>query len=98
MLPARQPSDRLDNLTVQGLTYLYPNSPNGIQNFDLELSAGSFTVITGQIGAGKTTLLKALLGVLPIQSGQVCWNGETVSELKDFFVPPRSAYTPQVPR
>ena len=98
VLPARQPSDRLDNLTVQGLTYLYPNSPNGIQNFDLEFSAGSFTVVTGQIGAGKTTLLKALLGVLPIQSGQVCWNGKTITEPKNYFVPPRCAYTPQVPR
>lgn len=98
VLPERQPSDQLNNLTVRGLTYLYPNSPNGIRNFDLELSAGSFTVVTGQIGAGKTTLLKALLGVLPIQSGQVCWNGKTITEPKNYFVPPRCAYTPQVPR
>ena len=98
VFPERQPSDRLNNLTVRGLTYLYPNSPNGIRNFDLELPAGSFTVVTGQVGAGKTTLLRALLGVLPIQSGQIYWNGEIITELKNFFVPPRCAYTPQVPR
>ncbi|MBX3000522.1 MAG: ABC transporter ATP-binding protein [Caldilineaceae bacterium] len=69
-----------------------------IDSIDLELARGSFTVITGEIGAGKTTLLKALLGLLPAQSGQIFWNGELVTDPATFFVPPRSAYTGQVPR
>ena len=28
----------------------------------------------------------------------ICWNKQTVTEPSAFFVPPRSAYTPQVPR
>jgi ATP-binding cassette subfamily B protein len=55
-------------------------------------------VITGRIGSGKTTLLRALLGLLPPQGGAVRWNGERVVELPAHFVPPRTAYTPQVPR
>jgi ABC-type multidrug transport system fused ATPase/permease subunit len=55
-------------------------------------------VITGEIGSGKTTLLKTLLGVLPAQSGQIFWNGQLVTDPATFFVPPRSAYTGQVPR
>jgi ATP-binding cassette subfamily B protein len=70
----------------------------GIENVDLRLGRGSFTVITGRIGAGKTTLLKALLGLLPAQAGEIRWNGEVVEEPADFFVPPRCAYTGQVPR
>jgi ATP-binding cassette subfamily B protein len=54
-------------------------------------------VITGRIGSGKTTLLRALLGLLPKESGEVRWNGELVNDLSSFLVPPRSAYTPQVP-
>ena len=48
--------------------------------------------------AGKTTLLHALLGLLPRDAGEVRWNGRPVDDPGAFFVPPRSAYTPQVPR
>jgi ATP-binding cassette subfamily B protein len=54
-------------------------------------------VVTGRVGSGKTTLLRALLGLLTPDAGLVRWNGEAVSDLAGFFVPPRSAYTPQVP-
>ena len=59
---------------------------------------GSFTVITGRIGAGKSTLLRALLGLVPKDAGEVRWNGTPVAEPATFFVPPRCAYTAQVPR
>jgi ATP-binding cassette, subfamily B, bacterial len=42
-------------------------------------------------------LLRTLLGLLPTQSGSVQWNGQAVSSLSEFMVPPRTAYTPQVP-
>ena len=93
-----KPSDRLELLNIQGLTYQYPNTSNGIRDVDLELPAGSFTVITGQIGSGKSTLLKTLLGMLPTQAGQISWNQKVITQPKDFFIPPRCAYTPQSPR
>lgn len=70
----------------------------GVENISFEVERGSFTVITGRIGSGKTTLLKALLGLLPAQSGEIFWNGRLVDDPTTFFVPPRSAYTGQVPR
>jgi ATP-binding cassette subfamily B protein len=54
-------------------------------------------VITGRIGSGKTTLLRALLGLLPADAGEIRWNGERVDDPAAFFVPPRTAYTAQVP-
>jgi ATP-binding cassette subfamily B protein len=65
---------------------------------DLQLERGSFTVITGRIGSGKTTLLRALLGLLPAQAGEICWNGRLVQDPASFFRPPRCGYVPQVPR
>jgi ATP-binding cassette subfamily B protein len=94
----RGTSHRLDRLDVRGLTYRYPTSGGGIENVQLSLPRGSFTVITGRIGSGKTTLLRALLGLLPNDAGEIVWNGERVDDPAGFFVPPRSAYTPQVPR
>ena len=98
VMPERTEADRLDELAVSGLTYLYDDSTAGITDINFRVPAGSFTVITGRIGAGKTTLLQTLLGVLPKHAGEVRWNGEVVTDLKSFFVPPRCAYTPQAPK
>jgi ATP-binding cassette subfamily B protein len=89
---------QLQTLSVTNLSYHYPGSANGIAGIDLQLQRGSFTVITGRIGSGKTTLLKALLGLLPAQSGEIRWNGRLVRDPATFFSPPRCAYTGQVPR
>ena len=89
---------RLDKLEVRGLNFRYPGTPNGIENIDLTLERGSFTVVTGKIGSGKTTLLRTILGLVDSDGGAVLWNGEEITDRDDFFVPPRSAYTPQVPK
>ena len=96
--PPKTASDRLNELVAEQLTFHYPDSTNGIEGIDLKLKRGSLTVITGRIGSGKTTLLRTLLGLLPKESGTVYWNENTIEEPGNFFVPPRCAYTAQVPR
>ena len=97
-VPAKTDADQLHELTVKGLTYRYEGFENGIHGIDLQIPTGSFTVITGRIGSGKSTLLRTFLGVLPKESGEIYWNSEVVDDPKSFLVPPRCAYTPQVPR
>ncbi|WP_227983814.1 ABC transporter ATP-binding protein [Nocardia spumae] len=93
----RSPIEPLACLEVEGLTFAHPGG-NGIHGIDLTVRAGSLVVVTGQVGAGKTTLLRTLTGLLPKQSGTIRWNGTEVTDPAAFFVPPRSAYVPQVPR
>ena len=69
-----------------------------MENINLSLPRGGFVVVTGRIGAGKTTFVRALLGLLPHDSGEIFWNGTKVADPSTFLIPPRSAYTPQVPR
>lgn len=83
-------------LSAKGLRFQYPDSGRGIEAVDLTIPRGSFTVVTGRIGSGKTTLLRALLGLLPA-AGEIRWNGAPVEDPGNFLVPPRVAYTPQVP-
>jgi ATP-binding cassette subfamily B protein len=90
--------DRLVRLEARGLSYRYPETGKGIQGVDLCLERGSLTVVTGRIGSGKTTLLRVLLGLLPMDAGELRWNGAPVNDPGTFLVPPRAAYTPQVPR
>jgi ABC-type multidrug transport system fused ATPase/permease subunit len=94
-LPEVEPLVRLD---VERLTSVYASSGQGVRDVSFSLERGSFTVVTGRIGSGKTTLLHALLGLLPCQGGEIRWNGELVPDPATFLVPPRAAFTPQVPR
>jgi ATP-binding cassette subfamily B protein len=98
VFPARVAADRLEKLEACGLTYHYPNSSAGIEGVNLYLKRGTLTVVTGRVGSGKTTLLRALLGLLPLDAGEIRWNDQPVESPGTFFVPPRCAYTAQVPR
>jgi ATP-binding cassette subfamily B protein len=98
-------ADRLETLQVEHLTYHYPREDelapgawHGVADVSFSMQRGDFVVVTGRIGSGKSTLLRALLGLLPAQSGRVAWNGVPVDDLVAFFRPPRCAYTAQVPR
>lgn len=93
----KTPADKLERLEAIGLTYIHGGSARGIENIAFTLERGSFTVITGRIGSGKSTLLRVLLGLLP-GGGTMLWNDREVADRAEFFVPPRSAYTPQAPR
>ncbi len=96
--PIINESDRLNELAAEHLTFHYPGSLNGIDNISLKIKCNSLTVVTGRIGSGKTTLLRALLGLLPLESGEIRWNENILTSPADFLVPPRCAYTAQVPR
>jgi ATP-binding cassette subfamily B protein len=91
--------DPLRTVEAVGLSYHFGRGDGpGIHDVSLRLRRGQFTVVTGRVGAGKTTLLRVLLGLLPRDGGRILWNSEEVSDPATFFVPPRCAYVPQVPR
>lgn len=93
------PSDeRFRELRVEELTVDHPGGARGVVDVDLTVGHGELVVVTGPVGAGKSTLLRALLGLVPIESGRITWNGIEVVDPATVLVPPRTAYLPQVPR
>jgi ATP-binding cassette subfamily B protein len=90
--------DRLEELSVRGLTVHHATSGRGVDGIDLTVRRGELVVVTGVVGAGKSTLLRGLLGLVPASAGEVRWNGRLVAEPSVELVPPRVAYLPQVPR
>jgi ATP-binding cassette subfamily B protein/ATP-binding cassette subfamily C protein len=87
----------LRRLEVKGLAHWFPDGGEGLTGVDFSVERGSFTVVTGRIGSGKSTLVRAMLGLVP-GDGEIRWNEMLVEDPASFFVPPRSAYTAQVPR
>ncbi len=94
----RPGAEPLRELRVEGLSVHHRDGVPAIVDASFTLARGSFTVVTGPVGSGKSTLVKAVIGLLPTAAGRVTWNGVTVADPASFFVPPRSAYTGQVPR
>lgn len=52
-----------------------------IQDLNLTIKDGSFTVLVGPSGCGKTTLLRMIAGLGPQTSGQVLIDGKDVSRI-----------------
>jgi len=73
-------------LRVQGLTVKYPlerdwlgrtkSSISAVQDIGFELKKGQTLGLVGESGCGKSTIGKALLGLLPVHSGEIQF-GET---------------------
>jgi urea transport system ATP-binding protein len=62
----------------------------------LEIATGSCTALLGRNGVGKSTLLKCLMGVLPVRSGVVRFDGQDITSLPPHARARRGlAYVPQ---
>ena len=49
-----------------------------------EVPAGKVTALLGRNGVGKSTLLKTLMGLVPLRSGQVTFEGRDVTRAKPY--------------
>ena len=96
-LAGSQPLNRLD---VRELTCAHRSSAaeSGVSGVTFSIERGSFTVITGRIGSGKSTLLRGLMGLLPLERGDLRWNGDAIADPQSFMTLPRVGYVPQAPR
>lgn len=61
-------------LEVRNLSVAYGKVP-ALSDVSLTLRRGEIVTVIGPNGAGKTTLLSALMGLLPIESGQIAYMG-----------------------
>ena len=82
-------------LKVQGINHYYGGS-HILRGVDLEVKQGQCLAVLGRNGVGKTTLLKCLMGVEPIRSGQIEFEGKDISKLPPYRRAQRGlAYVPQ---
>ncbi|MBG6241528.1 MAG: manganese/iron ABC transporter ATP-binding protein [Candidatus Symbiopectobacterium sp. Dall1.0] len=79
-------------LTVDDVSVTYSNGHQAIRNASFSLGGGTICALVGVNGSGKSTLFKSIMGLVKPSSGQVCLNGEAISEaLKKNLI----AYVPQ---
>ncbi|CAN7320532.1 urea ABC transporter ATP-binding subunit UrtE [Acidovorax sp. LjRoot118] len=66
-------------LTVQNINQYYGGS-HILRDVSLTAEPGKVTVLLGRNGVGKTTLLKSLMGLVPIKSGAISFDGKPIDK------------------
>ncbi|QHI99785.1 urea ABC transporter ATP-binding subunit UrtE [Xylophilus rhododendri] len=66
-------------LKVQNIHQYYGGS-NILRDVSFEAKQGEVTVLLGRNGVGKTTLLKSLMGLVPIRSGTIQFEGKDIQK------------------
>lgn len=68
----RRPFTGPVGIALQGVTFTYPGARRpALTDLSLDIPSGSLIAVTGPIGAGKSALARSLLGIYPIESGEV---------------------------
>ena len=82
-------------LGISGVNQFYGGS-HTLRDLSFDIPDAACTTLLGRNGVGKTTLLKCLVGLLPIRSGAINWQGRDISRLSpDARARAGIAYVPQ---
>jgi ABC-type glutathione transport system ATPase component len=71
-------------LEISGLTVSYGGRHGArvLSEVDLSVRRGEILGIIGETGSGKTTLARAIVGLVPVRSGRIRFEGEELSALR----------------
>jgi urea transport system ATP-binding protein len=70
-------------LQVKDINQYYGGS-HILRGVSLEARVGKVTVLLGRNGVGKTTLLKSLMGLVPIRSGSIEFDGKPIEKATSY--------------
>lgn len=66
-------------LTIQNVSFKYPNTEKYVlNNINIVIPKNKSVALIGPSGGGKTTLADVILGILPLEEGQVLTDGKDI--------------------
>lgn len=79
-LPNRQPAGTTSSLVVRNLKKRY-GSRTVVKDVSLDVKSGEVVGLLGPNGAGKTTSFYMIVGLVPLDAGEISLNGSSISLL-----------------
>lgn len=73
------------HITVRGLSKRFGDSQL-YQNFDLDLPRGKVVSVFGPNGCGKSTIINMIAGLMPVDAGEILFDGKTIDETRIGYV------------
>ncbi len=73
------------HVTVRGLSKRFDKAVI-YDNFDLDIPRGELISVFGPNGCGKSTLINMIAGLIPVDKGQILFDGMLLSEIKFGYV------------
>src|SRR3954464_8118231 len=72
-------------ITIRGLTKYFAGWPL-YENFNLDIPKNRIVSVFGPNGCGKSTLINMIAGLVPIDGGEILFDGKTLKETKIGYV------------
>ena len=89
-------SNHVPLLEFRNVTFRYDDAEEAaLKDISFTLNAGETLAIMGDIGSGKSTLAKLILGLYPIESGDILFNGQSIFSQPIEAVRSQIGYVPQ---
>jgi len=73
------PAANLPHVTIRGLCKSFAGSPL-YTDFSLDLPRGEIVSIFGPNGCGKSTLMNMIAGLVPLDAGEILFDGKTLKQ------------------
>ena len=83
--PRFQPGPAGTHITIRGLTKYFAGWPL-YDNFDLDIPKGKIVSVFGPNGCGKSTLINMIAGLVPIDRGEILFDGKSLKDTKIGYV------------
>lgn len=83
--PPFRPGPAGTHITVRGLTKYFAGLPL-YENFDLDIPKHQIVSVFGPNGCGKSTLINMISGLVPIDAGEILFDGKSLKDTKIGYV------------
>ena len=86
-VPARRfvPGPAGTHITIRGLTKYFAGWPL-YEDFDLDIPKGQIVSVFGPNGCGKSTLINMIAGLIPLDRGEILFDGKSLADTKIGYV------------